>query len=328
MIITKPVIPKPARIHLPGLNPAFDTATLRRVMFDLVQRGALTERDEQLMEYLRELNVLSLNQIHRLLWSSTVTQKAVYNRVHSLMKYQIFAGARTPRAEMRALGLGAAKVYALGPMGRLWLKQEVDDAFVARFLKRSQVLHDLMVAEIFVRMTERTRELGKRWSFEWAGEYATTLYETGGTNMPVPVVSPDGLGILRQHIEGETASLPFFVEMDAGREAHGRYSSDWGRKIIGYDRWFAMNWRTHPTLNDLPTFPVVLVITHGKQRLLNLAQAIQQKRKKPVIYYLCLWKELIAADDIFSAPLWLIIDKAGKLNGTDPDKRNALILLK
>lgn len=317
----------PERIHLPGLTAAdVSRETLQTEMISLARRGAVTERDERLMEYLRELNVLSLPQIHRLLWPDDVQQKTVYNRIHRLVKYHIFAGARTPRAEMRAMGLQPGKVYTLGPLGRLWLKQEVDDVFVARFLKRNQVLHDLMVSEVFVRMTERTFILGEQWSLGWAGEYTASLYETGATNTPVPILAPDGLGILRQSIDGTTSSLPFFIEMDAGREAHGRPSSDWGRKIIGYDRWFAANWRTHPALNNLPAFPVVLVITHGKQRLLNLAQAIKQKRKKPVVFYLTLWNDLISADDIFSAPVWLIIDPQGNIIGENTDERRALIV--
>lgn len=326
MITPKPLPKIPERIHLPGIAPYPERAELRALMFDLAQRGAITERDERLMEYLREVNVLSLNQIHRLLWSASVKPKTVYNRVHRMVQAYLFAGARTPRAEMRARGLTPAKVYTLGPLGRLWLTREVDDAFVARFLKRAQVLHDLMVAEVFVRMTEHTFALGPHWSFSWAGETASTLYETGVTNVPVPVVAPDGLGVLRQHVDGEVASLPFFIEMDAGREAYGRPSSDWGRKILGYDRWFALNWRTHPALNDLPAFPVVLVITHGSQRLLNLAEAISRKRKKPVIYYLCLWHDLIAHADIFSTPVWLIVDQDGAIIGSDPKDRRALIV--
>ena len=56
--------------------------------------------------------------------------------------------------------------------------------------------------------------------------------------------------------EGET----IFVEMDAGREPHGRPSSDWGRKIIGYDR--AVQGNLDPFL--LTTTPAVVAAETGR----------------------------------------------------------------
>jgi hypothetical protein len=141
-----------------------------------------------------------------------------------------------------------------------------------------------------------------------------------------PVISPDGLGIVRQrHSSGKVAGLPFFVEMDAGREAHGRLSSDWGRKVVGYDRYIAGQWQSHPELGDLEAFPLVAVITHGKQRLLNLAGSIVEKRQQPIIYYLALWQDLMAGQDVLTGPVWLIISPDGEMIGRERKDRQPLL---
>ena len=113
--------------------------------------------------------------------------------------------------------------------------------------------------------------------------------------------------------------------MDAGREVHGRFSSDWGRKVVGYDRFMASQWEQHPELGDLEAFPLVAVITHGHQRLLNLADSIGEKRQQPVIYYLALWPDLMAGQDILTAPVWLIVTPEGEIIGRDRKQRQPLL---
>jgi hypothetical protein len=159
---------------------------------------------------------------------------------------------------------------ALGPLGQLWLTDEVDGGYKPRHFKRNQVLHDLLVSELAARMSETATRRGPGWAFSWAGESAASFYPN---EYDPPLVAPDGLGVLRR----QQAVLPFFVEVDAGRQGHGRYSSDWGRKLVGYDRFVSSRWRAHPELGHLPAFPVVLVVTRGAERLLNLARAKVQQ---------------------------------------------------
>src|SRR5512136_1086590 len=257
---------------------AVDRSTLKMLLEELAQKGRLTSRDEQLLELLRELNVLSLDQVRRLFWPEG-KGKTAYRRLGFLLKQHLLAGARVPRSGMVEWGLPVSKVYALGPGGRLWLKEEVTNGHISRYLKRDQVLHDLLVAELCVRLTEAAVRRGSAWSLTWAGEQAASYYPRPDE---APLVVPDGLSILRQQRGGKTATLPFFVELDASREGHGRLSSDWGRKVVGYDR-FAEQWKSHPELGGLPNFPLVAVVTHGEQRLLNLVGAISEQRRQPVL---------------------------------------------
>jgi hypothetical protein len=81
----------------------------------------------------------------------------------------------------------------------------------------------------------------------------------------------------------------------------------------------------HPHLSDLPSFPWVAVITHGAQRLLNLAQAIQKHRQEPVIYYLALWEDLMVDGDMLAAPAWLILTQEGKVIGLKREQRQPLL---
>lgn len=297
----------------------------RRIKADLATQGAITTRDEFLLEYLRELNVMSVDQINRLLWAQK-SQKVTYNRLVRLVGYRMISGARARRPIMQMRGLEPCRVYSLDQVGRLWLEHEVNNDPVNRLLNRDQVIHDLMVSEIFVRLTEHTRTRGEGWRFDLAGERNAAFYEQGADT---PVIAPDGIGVLTQTVDGDDFSLPFFVEMDAGREGHGALSSDWGRKVVGYDRFIASGWRTHRSLRNLPSFPVAMVVTHGRQRLLNLAQAIAKKRKSGVIYYLARWNEdILPCSDIFTAPIWTVITPEGNIiGGEDALERKPLMVL-
>jgi hypothetical protein len=131
--------------------------------------------------------------------------------------------------------------------------------------------------------------------------------------------------VRHQKSSAAPAYLPFFLEMDAGREAHGRPSSDWGRKIHGYDRFIGSDWRYHPELTTLPAFPVVAIVTHGAQRLLNLAGAINKHRRQEVVYYLALWQDLMAGEDILTAPVWAVVTPDGQIVGQQPQQRIPLL---
>ena len=317
---------RPERIQIAQAG-RLEHAEARRIEGELLDKAMLTRRDRQMMWWLRELRVLSIDQIRRLMWSGS-TRKTVYNRLLDLSKHYVVGPSYTPRQDMQASGLHPSRVYGLGQVGRLLVKDfdTTGDNFVARYLKLDQTVHDLMVSELFTRMTEQTFQRGEGWRFSVFGERAASYYPP---RSEAPLVAPDGLGVLVRIVEGEVITLPFFVEMDASREAHGAVSSDWGRKIVGYDRFYESKWRTeHPVLRRLnpKNFPVVLVITHGKRRMTNLAQAIIKKRQQGVVYYLARWKEdILPAADIFSAPVWMFINSKGELVGVDPDERKPLI---
>jgi hypothetical protein len=254
-----------------------------------------------------------------------------YNRLWFLTKHELLSKARIPAAEMREWGLTPTQVYSLGVGGRIWLLEEVEQSLTARHLRREQVLHDLLVAELYVRLVETAALRGPEWSVTWAGEYAASYH--GARGRDAPLISPDGLAIVQQQRGDKIASLPLLVELDKGREAHGRPSSDWGKKVHGYDHFFSEEqagekvWKLHPQLGDLPTFPLVVIVTHGERRLQNLAQAILGHRREPVLYALTLWPELMAEADILAAPVWLKITAEGKVIGQEPEQRQALLPL-
>ena len=53
---------------------------VREILDDLSRRGRITNRDEKLLELLREFKVLSLNQIHRLLWPAAQEPSCLITR--------------------------------------------------------------------------------------------------------------------------------------------------------------------------------------------------------------------------------------------------------
>lgn len=304
------------RIYASGLaKTENELKEIRRRIEQAASRGGLTSRDERLLEYLRELNVLTIAQVQRLLWPSAQVRTA-YKRINDLANLGLVGRVRTLSVELEAWGLTSGIVYTLAAGGRMWLHDEVSDDYVARRLKRDQVIHDLLGAELGVRLTEATLSRGQGWEINLAGERAASFYERDAA---LPLVRPDALVVVRHwQTPGKAATLPLFVEIDASREAHGRPSSDWGRKVHGYDAVSAGQWQQHPVLSTLGIFPRVLVVTHGAQRLQNLAAAIGKHRRQPVVYQLGQWAELIAAEDVLTAPIWTVINPDGQLASGQP----------
>lgn len=302
---------------------------------ELNRQGRITDRDETLLELVREFNALNLNQIQRLLWRNA-TEKTAHRRAYFLEQHYLLEVARSPHAEMKQWGLRPRMVYILGVGGWMWLKDQIDVKIPRRQTRREQILHDMLVAEIYVKVVEAAalrnpapvktepeapEKESERWEVTWVGEEAAGFYR--GDN---PVISPDGLVKVKRVTGSKTQVLPFFVEFDKGREAHGTPSTDWGRKVGGYNRFCAGHWQMHPQLSNLPdSFPPVLVITHGKRRLLNLGRSIQNHRQQPVVYHLALWDEVMNYEDFLSAPVWLILTKDGQVIGKEPEDRQALL---
>ncbi|GAB4442445.1 MAG: hypothetical protein Kow0031_24560 [Anaerolineae bacterium] len=310
-------------------NGGVDLKLLKEELAARAAAGQVTTRDESILEYLRELHVMSLEQIFELFWPDAKNPLTARNRLSTLIQYKLVSYARrVPAAEMRTAGLEPGSVYALGVGGWLWLRENVNHSIMNRVLKREQVLHDLLVGQVCLKTMAAVQARGEAWQMTWAGEEAAAYYELHARDSdkaPPPVIAPDGLAVIRRRMSEQMAVMSLFIEMDNGREAHGRPSSDWGRKIQRYNEFMADKWRLHPQLADLPDFPAVAVITHGAQRLLNLAHAIQQYRKEPISYHLALWEDLVGADDILSAPAWLVLTADGKVIGQERRERRGFL---
>lgn len=320
---------QPVQLYTTRYGP-IDKQAIRAQLAQLAGSGSVTARDERILEYLRELHVLSAEQLRRLFWT-TGSLKTVRNRMSKMVTPALVRRARVPDTEMTQWGLTGRVVYALGVGGWMWLKEEVDSNIMDRALRREQVLHDLLVAEICVRMLEAAAVRGQDWSISWAGEEATSFCQQeggskrkGNSGEAQVVIAPDGLAVVTQQQEDKKGELPMFIELDKGREAHSMPHTDWGRKVVGYNRFYESDWRMHPQLADLPEFPAVAVVTHGARRLLNLVDSIVSHRKH-VAYYLALWSDLMAVNDILSAPAWLMITPDGEVVGREREQRQRLL---
>lgn len=322
----------PQQIYATRYGP-IDKAELRAQLAQLTNKGSVTARDELLLEYLRELHVFSLDQIQRLFWRNGKTNTA-RNRLGTLVKYRLLRRARVPDRQMAKWGLPGRMLYAPGVGGWMWLKEEVDPQIMDRAMRKERVLHDLLVSEICVRMLEAAALRGDEWSISWAGtesakfvrpeNVSSSKRSNGKSNDVQSVIEPDSLAIVTHQAQQKSKLLPMFIEMDKGREAHSMPHTDFGRKIVGYNRFQEGDWRMHPQLSDLPEFPAVAVVTHGNRRLLNLANSILAGQKN-VAYYLSLWSDLMDTGDILSTPAWLMITPDGRVIGEERDKRQSLL---
>jgi hypothetical protein len=322
---TQPTVVTNAHRLYASTSAGVNQREVRQKLDELVARGSITRRDERLLEYLREFNVLSLSQIHRLLWPNAI-ERTAYFRLNQLLKHHLLDRAPLFREVMTAWGLNPGIVYALGVGGRMWLRDEVSDDVVNRHLRQNQIVHDLLVAEFYVHLTGQVFERGEAWGMTVAGPAAASFYEDGASG---PLIAPDALLVVsHEFAPRKIAALPLFVELDASREAHGRPSSAWGRKVAGFDGLRGLPWQAvHPLLGNVKDFPRVLVITHGGERLLNLAASILKHRRTEVVYHLGLWREIMASQDILTEPLWLTITPAGQVFGATTGAQGGLAAL-
>jgi hypothetical protein len=289
------------RVDRPA-RPRVSRQQARRVLAGLLARGALTQRDKRLLEYLREFKVMSLAQVRRLLWPQT-TEWTAYLRLNLLARNHLLSRVRSPQADMAAWGLPPALVYALGPAGWLWLQGQAN---IPKWSwKRSRLVSALLSAELGVRLTEQTFQQGEQWALTIAGQAAAAVYAQRAAKRPL--IAPDLLVVVsHQSGPGQVMRLPLLVEIDAARPAV-KSGTRWGRRVAGYNRLAAGNWRRYPLLAGLEQFPQVLVITHGTERLLNLIDETLTYRRAAVSYHLALWADVLAGRDILTDPIWLTL---------------------
>lgn len=289
------------RIDRPA-RPRISRQQVKRILTGLLARGALTQRDQRLLEYLREFKVMSLAQVRRLLWPGA-TEWTAYLRLNLLARNHLLSRVRSPQADMATWGLSPALVYALGPAGWLWLEGQAN--LPKWSWKRSRLVSALLSAEIGVRLTEQTFQQGDRWSLTIAGQAAAAVYAHRAAKRPL--IAPDLLAVVSCQSEvGQAMHLPLFIELDAGRPA-AKARTRWGRKVAGYARLAAGNWRRYPLLSGLEQFPQVLVITQGTGRLLNLVDETLTYRRSAVSYHLAPWAEVLTSRDILTEPIWLTL---------------------
>lgn len=264
--------------------------------FSDIPPGAISQRDRLLLAWLAAVKLASEAQLARHFWPQTRVTVARRRLKQLTGKYRLLAAVSVDPEAMTAWSLSSAPVFELSPLGRDWL-QKVAGSEPGYQSKLPQYLHDLLVAEIAVRLAEAAHRRGPGWSADWYGEPAIRPFAPPG-------LLPDGLGLLTR--PDGAAMLAFCLELDASRESHGRPSSQIGRKIHDYDR-YAAAWERRPGPVLLPQFPPVLIVTHGAERLENLAAALRQHRRRPVAYGLALLADLLVAPDLPSTPAWRLL---------------------
>ncbi len=257
---------------------------------------AINDRDKNLMTWLAAVKIATAAQLARHFWPQTAPAPARRRLQQLAAKYRLLLSIELEPEAMQARGLTPGPVFELSPLGRDWVRKVAghDPGYRS---KPAQYLHDLLVAETSVRLAEAAFRLGPGWHNAWLGEPAIRPFAPPG-------LLPDGLGHLRRS-DGST-ELAFFLELDASRESHGRPSSQIGRKIGDYDQ-YARSWASRPGPVLTPNFPPVLFITHGTQRLANLAEALRSHRRRPIAYALAQLDDLLAAPDLLTVPAWRLL---------------------
>lgn len=93
-----------------------DRQAPRAAIDDLARNGRVTGRDERLLEVLREVSVLNLDQVRRLLWTEA-KEKTAYRWLPFLLNQHLLISVRTPRSGMKTWGLLVRNVAVVSHPG-------------------------------------------------------------------------------------------------------------------------------------------------------------------------------------------------------------------
>ena len=135
---------------------------------------------------------------------------------------------------MAAAGLEPCQVYTLGSVGEqvlalTWEKTRKELNYTRRYAVgrgAPLIMHDLMVAEFFVRANEQVGQMPD-CDMQWGNERMAAIYDKPRTKSKPPeeLVRPDGWWLLRQ--KGKVHY--FFLEMDRG-------NTRWPKKANSYEK--------------------------------------------------------------------------------------------
>ena len=131
----------------------------------------------------------------------------------------------------------------------------------------SLLLHDVMLSEVMVLLTERFQRQG--YSMDWQGTNSARFVEPQKRGeYPKKILEPDALLTVKRVSDEKEVWLPFFVEYDSGKQRHRFFGEKVARYVAISQREDV--WRT----KGFNKFPPVMLITSTAQRTANLASVI------------------------------------------------------
>jgi hypothetical protein len=264
-----------------------------------LERGIITQRDQQLMQLLADCPVLSYDQIKRLYWPTT-SQVACRRRLRKLYDMHYLDRAVDVSAKMGEIGLEPGLVYTLGRAGRMWLEKLQSHAKTSDYplMNIPLILHDLGLAEVMVLLTLALRQRGV--TMIWQGEAAARMIE-GEEKTARVLLEPDAMLTIEYRNGGsETKTIAFFVEWDTGSER----GNEFVRKIQRYD--LVRNRDKTWAEKGFSNFPGVMLITPTPTRAANLAGKILKHRQTKITW---LTSDIISLGQDTLGKIWRVIPK-------------------
>jgi len=251
-------IPQPNRISIAPAGRGWKARPEIPVNADyvhsLLEENRITERDEALMRYLAQTNVLSSRQIKRLLWPDKSLSR-MQRRLRELYNYHILD--RT-----RMLNKTEGITYTLGKAGIIWLHGDARGRS-GPLVNARLLAHELMISEVMVLLVEELRRADPKGAlgieFEWRNENAARVLNRKGT----VILEPDAFFRARsRYIQWAS----FYLEVDRSTERGNAF----GKKVRRYHHAFqSANWK-----EAFEDYPVILIVTRSQERAVNLARRV------------------------------------------------------
>ena len=264
---TETISNRPILVSFPG--ETVDETALADQLADLHRRRRITGRDEDLLEHLLAVGLLSLDQIRRLLWPEALAKTAA-DRLSKLVGWRLLRRARPPEFQYPELGLIPGPIYGLGPGGWWWLSEKEPDGYPAQLFTAGWVWRQWLTSEIYTRL--RLSQAEMTWLGRWQG-------------LPAPWTRAN-----------PSATLTFTTAPDAALtvalELAVAESFDLAAKMKTYQKIAAGG---RPAL-------VALVFSSGVE--LEPFRDYLARFREQVPCLLAHWPALLVAPELLTAPLW------------------------
>ncbi len=257
----------PIIVSFPG--EAVDETALADELADLFQRRRITGRDEDLLEHLLAVGLLSLDQIRRLLWPEAQTKTAA-DRLSKLFGWRLLRRARSPWPRYPPAGLSPGPIYGLGAGGWQWLSEQEPDNYPTQLFTAGWVWRQWLTAEIYTRLQPSQTEL--TWRGRWRG-------------LPLDWAEANPMATLTFTTAPDTAvTVALELAMAEG--------FDGSKKMNAYQKIAAAG----------QPLRVALVLPPGEVTEPLTAYLARYREQVPCL--LIHWPELLAAPNLLDAPLW------------------------
>lgn len=267
-----------------------DSDAIRAKATKLIHNSMVTVRDNNILNALLGVGVLSRHQLQRLFWEPDIALSTTNRRLKVLVERDILESTISYLDWLEDLRLERCSLYGIGDVGReilavRWNQQSsksvsYNKSYYSLIVENRIICHHVMTSEIYTQLKVKSNQAGNEML--WINEMDCIIRSTAEDAKEL--VRPDGYAEIWRDGCEDTAHL--FIETDTR-------NTEWEKKIESYECAYAQgNWIE--ALNS-PWFPIILCVVPTPQAVKRVGALIKE-RARNVTYLLKAWPYFLIED--------------------------------